>query len=235
MAGKLDLDKIKDEIDSRKKEKNMVSSRLGEGVGRGVAPRDEFLHGLMKSLTEGVPTPSLNLIKNVENSVAVKNGETAKHRISEAPTQVEQPRKKIDMSPERDEQLFADLEQKRKQTLAESIAGFTGGKTGNPTTPTVDYNGQQMLTSIPQNEAPTTGAQINEQVLIESVKEIVNGHLSENLGPIFEEAIKDTIIEMYAMERIKDVLNENRNLIKDVVVETIKEIQARTKAKQQSK
>jgi len=39
---------------------------------------------------------------------------------------------------------------------------------------------------------------------------------------------------MYAVERIQEVLNENRDLIKSVVVETIKEIQARSKAKAQS-
>ena len=50
------------------------------------------------------------------------------------------------------------------------------------------------------------------------MQQIVNGHLAENLGPIFEEAIKGTVIEMFAVERIQEVLKENKDLIKEVVV-----------------
>ena len=75
--------------------------------------------------------------------------------------------------------------------------------------------------------------QLNEAALVENVKNVVNGYLSENLGTVFEEAIKGTIIEMYAVERIQEVLNENRDLIKTVVVETIKEIRDKSKVKAQ--
>jgi hypothetical protein len=231
MAKGLDLNKIKAEIDIAKKEKNMVSSQLGESVGRGVAPRDEFLHGLITSLTTGSPTPSTNLIKVVENQAhAKRGGGIITHKIDEIATAAPQQKRTVEMSPERDEQLFADLEKKRKQTLAESIAGFTGGQS-TPTPPSINYNGQQMLTSLPATAANTGGMQINEAVLVESVKQIVNTHLTENLGPVFEEAIKGTIIEMYAVERIKEVLVENKDLITEVVKDVIREIQERAKAK----
>ena len=228
---KIDLNKLKDEIAKEKQSKNTVPSYLGESVSAGVAPRDEFLHGLVTSLTTGKATPASNLIKIVENTVSQKHDEVATHKINEIITP--QPRKKIEMSPERDEQLFADIESKRKQTLAESIEKYTASQSTTPTPPTINYNGQQLLTSIPATTQATTtqNVQINEAVLLESVKQIVNTHLTENLAPIFEEAIKGTIIEMYAIERIKDVLNENRDLIKKVVIETIKEIQAKNKAK----
>jgi len=234
---KIDLNKLKAEIANEKKSKYSTSSNLGESVG--AVPRDTFLHGLVKSLENGVETPSSNLIKVVENTVSQKKDGAPIHKINEtvAPRQQPEIRKKIDMSPERDDQLFADLEAKRKRTLVESIQNFNAGNTTvGATNPVVNYNGQKLLTSLPQQEAPaqTTGipsAQINEAVLIESVQQIVNSHLQQNLGPIFDEAIKGTIIEMYAIERIKGVLNENRDLIKDVVIQTIKEIQAKNKAK----
>ena len=47
MAKKLDLNKLRDEIDKEKQSRNMVPSKLGESAGRGVSPRDEFLTGLM--------------------------------------------------------------------------------------------------------------------------------------------------------------------------------------------
>ena len=83
---------------------------------------------------------------------------------------------------------------------------------------------------------PKTGQpmQINEGYLVENVKKIVDNYLIDNFGPVVEEAIKSTIIEMFAVERIKEVLTENREMIKTVVYETIKELQAKNKAKAQS-
>jgi len=230
MAKKLDLNKLRDEIDKEKQSRNMVPSKLGESAGRGVSPRDEFLTGLLQARETGTDTPASTLIKVVENKIAEKHGEIKKHVVNEA-APVQRPAK-VDMSPERDEQLFVDLETKRKQTLAESIEAFSSSQSTTPSAPSVDYNGKQFLTSAPAAPAgvPT---QLNEAALVEGVKNVVNEYLSENLGTVFEEAIKGTIIEMYAVERIKEVLNENRDLIKTVVVETIREIQAKNKAKAQ--
>ena len=242
MAKKLDLNKLKDEIHKEKQNRNIIPSQLGENVSTSAAPRDVFLNGLISSLHSGQETPASTLIKVVENKVAEKHGMVKRHIVNEtAVTPTPQATPIIDTSPDRDEQLYRDLEVKRKQTLAESISNFQNKAPATETPPTVNYGGQQFLTSAPTTTStptPTvqTGApiQINEAALVENVKNVVNGYLSENLGAVFEEAIKGTIIEMYAVERIKEVLNENRDLIKSVVVETIKEIQARSKAKAQS-
>jgi len=232
---KLDLNKLKTEIQNEKQNRNIVPSQLGENVGTGVRPRDEFLNGLITSLHSGRETPSSNLIKVVENKVSEKQGENIKHRVNEQPIK-QRPIKNMNTpSPERDEQLFADLEQKRKATLAESIGNFQGKHTtGNDTPSAVDFNGTQYLTSNPnagQQPVQNNLGQINEGALVESVKNTVNNYLTENLGSVFEDAIKSTIIEMYAVERIQEVLNENRDLIKSVVVETIREIRDKSKAK----
>ena len=235
MAKKLDLNKLKEEIHKEKQSRNVVPSQLGESVGTGVAPRDVFLHGLQASLKSGQENPASTLIKVVENKVADKHGEIKNHVVNEAPTAptaVATPTS----SPERDEQLFADLEKKRKQTLAESISNFQGNAPATPPAATANYNGTQYLTSAPAGTstvAAPAGAsmQINEAALVENVKDVVNGYLTENLGTVFEEAIKGTIIEMYAIERIQEVLNENKDLIKSVVIETIKEIRDKSKVK----
>lgn len=233
---KLDLNKLKDEIHKEKQNKNVVPSQLGEQVGTGVSPRDVFLHGLMQARETGQVTPSSQLIQVVENKVSEKHGEVKKHVVNETPTApVTTTTAPVGPSPDRDEQLFADLEKKRKSTLAESIEKFQGANPANTTTPpSVNFNGTQYLTTppvgAPMNEAPVQmPMQLNEAALVENVQNVVKGYLTENLGPIFEEAIKNTVIEMYAVERIKEVLNENRDLIKSVVVETIKEIRDRSK------
>jgi hypothetical protein len=213
----VNLNKLKEEIDIRKKEKNMVSSQLGENVGSGVAPRDTFLNGLITSLKTGNETASSNLIKLVENKVAAKQGETVRHNVDETKAvppasslhnAIPLDNQTVDMSPERDEQLFADLEIKRKQTLAESMQKYVGGA---PTNKPVQQRPQMNL---------------NEGYLVENVKKIVDNYLIENFGPIVEEAIKSTILELYAVERIKEVLQENKEMVKTVVREVIREIQA---------
>jgi len=235
MAKKLDLNKIRDEIDKEKQNRNIVPSRLGESVGKGVSARDVFLNDLLSARQSGFDTPATTLIKTVENKVAKKHGGIGKpHIINESQPQRPTHRPPtVDMSQDRDEKLFADLEKKNKQTLAESISSFQGKSPSNPQS--MNFGGTDYLTTppigTPMNNNNNISSQINEGALVENVRGVVNSYLSENLGGIFEEAIKGTIIEMYAVERIKEVLSENRDLIKSVVVETIREIQAKNKAK----
>ena len=69
---KPDLNKLRTEIDSRKRERNIASSPLGESTGANIAPRDAFLYELIRSHDTGVETPATDLIKLVENQVAIK-------------------------------------------------------------------------------------------------------------------------------------------------------------------
>jgi hypothetical protein len=224
----VDLNKLKKEIDVRKQEKNMNPSKLGESTGTGVAPRDAFLNGLITSLKTGSATPSTKLIQLVENKVAIKNKETVRHNVNESEVvTATQPRNipnnipvnkptNVDMSPERDELLWAEVERKKKQTLAESLEQYV-----NPSkTQTVG--------------APVPAMNLNEGYLVENVKKIVDNYLIENFGPVVEEAIKSTILELYAVERIKEVLQENKEMVKAVVIETIREIQAAANAKKKA-
>lgn len=210
---KPDLNKLKSEIANRRNEKTATID--------GVAPRDKFLNGLLESLHTGRETQASALVKTVDNTVAAKKKETARLPINEtvhvqhAPAQRPTP---IDMSPERDEQLWMEMENRRKQTLAESMQTYIHSP--NVGAPMVNSPVQQPMS-------------LNEQYLTENVTKIVNNYLVENFGPIVEEAIKSTILELYAVERIKEVLTENKEIIKTVVYETIRELQAKSKTKAQ--
>jgi hypothetical protein len=209
---KPDLNKLKTEIANRKNEKTMTID--------GVAPRDKFLYGLIESLNTGRESQSTTLVKTVDNTVAAKKKETARLPINEVmPVQtlpVQKPAV-VDMSPERDEQLWIEMERRRKQTLTESMQSYVQSPTVN----------------APMGNNMTKQMSLNEQYLTENVKGIVNNYLVENFGPIVEEAIKSTILELYAVERIKDVLTENKEIIKTVVYETIRELQTKSKTKVQ--
>lgn len=222
MNQKVNLNKLKEEIDTRKKQKSFGVSNPDEN-GSGIEPRHAFLHKLLESVKTGKETVATSIIKEVTNTAAKKSGDKLVHKPSNIPSQRMQPRTP-EMSPERDEQLYRDLEIKKNQTLGEAIQNFSGSKNvdtqhGN----TINFNGQELLTSIPKNSLNTL-ENVNEDVLVNSVKKIVNNHLVENLSPVLDEAIKSTIIEMYAVERIKEVLTENRELLKEVVYEVIREI-----------
>ena len=225
---KPDLNKLKTEIDNRKKERGIVAEHV---QGAGLLPKDVFLKELLTSLESGQETKATNLIKVVENTTAARFGEVVRHDVQPLVPQQRpaQPRNlnEVEMSPERDELLFAEFEKRRKSTLAESIEGFNRTAAPNP-----GYNQGYAQPQQQYGPPPTVAGvpMLNEQYLGESVKRIVNNYLIENFGPVVEEAIKSTILEMYAVERIKEVLNENKEMIKSVVIETIREIQAKNKA-----
>jgi hypothetical protein len=244
---KPDLNKLKEEIESRKREKNTTVAPTGEQFVGG-SPRDAFLYGLMQSLNTGSLTRTISNVKTLNEraeivNASIKTGKVTPEMVQKVqelknstavpviPQPVQQRQvnqggivlsEQVDMSPERDEQLFRDLEARRKagasSTLTESIESFK----------------KMPAIGAPMNNNSVGAPVLNETYLVENVKKVVNNYLAENLEPIFEEAIKSTIIEMYAVERIKEVLQENKEMVKSIVIETIKEIQAKAKAKAQS-
>lgn len=220
MAQSINLNMLKSEIDSRKKEKNQVSANVN-GVATTMPARDAFLSGLLESFQTGRDTHSSVVVKEVVNKVAEKAGENAPIRQQAnlpIQNQQSQPHRitNDDMSPERDEQLFLDLQKRRNSTLVESIQ---------------DLSKVPMIGAPMNNQVPSTPMQLNEAYLTESVKNIVNTYLVENFGPIIEESIKSSILEMYAAERIKAVLAENKEMVRTMVTEVIKEISDRQKAR----
>lgn len=203
MAKSINLEKLKEEIDSRTKEKG-----IKYGVNDGVTPKDKFLYGLLESLDHGHETQSTRLLKVVDNGASEILKEEKKYNVDEQAI-VNKPSKQQLTKEEirdREEQLYRDLENRRKMGLTDALS----------------RDNRNSGTNILQPKK-----QLNESYLTEDVKNIVNGYLSENFGLIVEESIKNVIIEMYAIERIKEVLNENRDLIKSVVIETIRELQAK--------
>jgi hypothetical protein len=222
MIKKPDLNKLQEEISARKKQKNMMSSSLGENVG--VPPKDTFLNGLLEAYRSGRETPSTNLIKKIDIKVAEKKDETPKMSAPRTiPRQVPQHPQAINeigevgMMPERDEQMYRDFQSKNK-TLVESIQEYINA-------PVV---GAPMRNQFSQGYVQQP-VQINEMFINENIKKAVNNYLAESLEPIIQEAFRDTIIEMYSVERIKEVLRENKEMVKGLVIEVIKEIQARNK------
>ena len=86
---------------------------------------------------------------------------------------------------------------------------------------------QQMLEKLSQNGykyAPNN-------VINEQVTQVTRELLNENFGKLFAEAMKNTIIENYKREVIKEAINDNRSYIEQIVRETIIDLQKKAQSK----
>jgi len=210
----IDLTKLKDEIHSRKNKKETIATNLGESNTATAVPKDSFLNELVVSLQTGQKSVATNVLKEVEHKAAIKAGEVrpdsgggtvaselGKHAGASIPTAP------VAGSNERDHLLFEELERKKKEMLS---------------------GGAANLSVTPQSpQAPQGGGVITEHKLYEAVDEVIK----DKFAHIVEHAMKDSIVEIYAVTRMKEVMDENRQLIKEVVIETIRELQAESKKK----
>ena len=210
----VNLSKLREEIDAKKKEKEKISRQLGEGTPTSM-PKDVFLDGLLKSVKTGQPSDSTNLIKMIEHKTAEKQGEapgtTAPVTSSQlsTPPNVQQPAvtTPVGQSPDRELLLYEELERKKRELLAGgAIAAYNQG------------------VNAPQQTVQTQQAPLNE--------EYVKGIINEQFVHIVEQAMRDTIVEIYATERIKEVLSESEDMIRGVVLKTIRELQNKKKKTQ---
>lgn len=215
MSNKFNLDTIKEEMATRRSERNSVSEQLGEPISNNQA-KDGFLNGLITSFKTGKETHSTKRIKLIENKVDIKEGKAPKFKENttiEDINTIESYNKNTNfLQNDRDELMYNDLSKKalkNGQTLSESLMSLTG-------------QGQQN--NLQQNRSDLNHSQLND-----GVKNIVNNYLAENFGFILEESIKNTLLEMYAVDRIKQVLIENKGLIKKIMYEILKENKSKEK------
>ena len=104
--------------------------------------------------------------------------------------------------------------------VADAISQFQNmGRVGAPMNNNSMLTEQQMMGNI-MGSAPA-------QIIVEQTQQILN----ENFGHLFAEAMKNSIIEAYKAEVIKSGLDENKEYIKEIVIETILELQKRNQSK----
>lgn len=210
MGQSIDLNNLKEEINRRKKDKGIVNEGSNDTVE--TAPKDGFLDGLLASLKTGKRNESTELIRMVENKAAEKNGE----KVPE-PTEYTQPiqpqKNNVHSTPptddySRESKLYEELERKHKE--------FYGGYHQPQNHP------QQNKQLVHGNN----GSGINESKLHESVINLI----TENAGVIVERALKDAVFDLFTEEKIKEVISENKKMIRGIVYEIIRELQQKKKS-----
>lgn len=213
----VDLSKLRKEIDSRKQEQVTQKQKTEH------APKDSFLNELLTSLKTGQPTNSSKRVKMVEQKAAEKTGEVnknssgnetmvdaiGKHSGNQNSTQMPS-EPQITGDDDRDNLLYEEYNRKMEEMFGKGAKNVMQPHQPNQT--------QNQLTSQPKQ-------QLNEEYLVGTVKKILN----ENFAPMVEEAMKDAIVEIYSVEKIKEVIQENESLIKGIVINTIRELQKKKK------
>lgn len=220
---KVNLDKLHNEIEQRKKEQ-MKTFGVNEGSGfTGGQPKDAFLHKLLTSLDSGVESESTQKLKMVENLVAEKAGEKPVHRVKNV-----QPKRQIptpeplDEDMDREDLLWENLQKGRSSTLAGSIESFSGNQQPNW--------GQYPQYQHPQyQQQPNYQQPINEGHIVNLVENIIGKYIGENFSRVIEDSIKGVVFDMYASERIKEALEENRDILKKEILLTLKELSQKKK------
>lgn len=206
------LGALKEEIKNRKQGKMKVAENAGLPVN-GKEPKDAFLKELLESLKQGQPGRATNKIKLVEQKTAQVSGEPVRagsggQPMSQAivdpnPSPVAAPTDGED----RDARLYEEME-RRKRELQQNRGHLN--ETG--------------LTAPP--------AQAQHGVSLDEgyVNEVVARAINENVSYLVEQAMKDTIIEIYVGERMKETIMENEKMIENIVIETIRKLQKKKPA-----
>ena len=204
-SNKIDLEKIKGVLEERKKES--AATRPAELN----IPKDNFLFELETSLRSGNESRATNRIKLIENKASVNTKGAPIHDVKlTQPTQSQarpQAPRGIGEDAERDELMYREFNNKvntRNSGLSTAINEFAG-----------------------QNQKSGTPQMLNEEYINEAVNKRVVEYLNENLGAIFEEAIKETMLEMFAREHINSVLGESKDTLKTLLREIINENKAK--------
>ncbi len=203
----VNLDKLKEEIDKRK------STQKPSGGGSSNKSRS-FINELLESFETGAHTKSVDKIKEVSNKAVdylKGGGEEKPFKTFKPQPQKQRISEEYYDDNDREKKLFDSFGIKNKQTLADALEERIRG-------------GQNK--TIDQGEQPK---HLNEQYLNEKIDDRVNDFLINNVGDIFNESIKSIILEYFAKEKIKEVLSENKDLIRESVIGVIKEIQKKKK------
>ena len=249
----VNLEAIRKEIDSRKKEVGIINED-----GSKVKPRDLFLNDLVTAIKTKTPNRAVEKIKIVENaSKGVSVGGNVSEGVSMAGTfesdgsvntmlmsksksgvidpylldNVETPQSNVKIKqPNNDTVVDSSLTKLRNQTQENLKKYYNQAGLIN------EYNtiGTIGNTAVPQyvNQPNQTGL-INPNMLLEQINNatnnIVTSFMNENFSSIVQEALKNTIVEIYSVERVKKVLSENKDIIENAVIEVIKKLQERKK------
>ena len=247
-----DIKGIEKLIDERKAEQTNKQIALGESVGVTTAADNE-LHELVNALNQRNPhSKVVNKMKVVEHrakNIDPKTGanynapldeNTIKHITSATP---KNPQKKP--APVMHESVGGgagtmrnDLASKERDDMMFNNFRSAANNNGNIYDVAQSYNSSGIINEYnsgmrqPQQNMQLPMGGINPQIIQEQIGNHTVNFINEHFVNLADKALKNHIIETYAVDRVKKVLMEQmKPVIKEMVIETIREIQNKNKQK----
>jgi len=253
----LNLDKLKEEISNSKQQNNQA-----------VQPKDLFLHGIMEAWKTGRPNQATNIIKNVDYKTEIKQSQkggpvlgsdktlnpdimqhvinesensTSFNNINEVNTAQQNNNLKLSVNKlnenvDRDELLDAEQDRRIREykKIYQNYPGLP-----NAWLPPENKNLNENNASYKNNMQESMPTMINEEV-INGIEQRIFNNINENLVFELKDVLKNTIIELYTIDKIKNtllenteitkkIINDNKQIIKQIIIETIKELQNKSK------
>ena len=216
----LDVSKLREEID-RRKSNSLVKNE-------GFVPKDKFLSDLRKSLLTGTNTESVDKIKIVANEASKRAGIASRREGLDFDVKETPPFSNVGVAKPKRTIVTEHEDEDREYLLNRSHQNKGGGST------LAEALEGQMKKEYPQYSQQRAGEiqhpqNINEQYLINKIDARVTDFLVENVGQIFTESMKSILLEQFSKEKLKEVLFENKDVLRKAVIEVIRDIQNKSK------
>ena len=192
----------KAELEKIKLEKLNERKENSEKTNNPNFSKNDFLLGLLNAVNTGKPNNVTEAVKIVDNKVAKDLGEVSVHKTNNQMIES----KSADSDFDREEVYWSQIEKKKQSIINETLKN-------KPIQPT--YN--------------TNKSVINESLLTENLKNQIHTYLIENVNNHIQEGIIKTVLELYASDKIKEVIKENADISENIVYQTIRKIQAKNK------
>lgn len=226
----MDYEKIKEGIDKRKTQMSVEQPTRQMSGGN----KDHFLHELLESVNTKRPTEAVKKLKTIDRAAENKRRANAglppkefndNDYVPSAPERrkesYSEPRLSEEHLRERDDLFEQNLNKRQSsKSMTEELAQYAGNTGYNN-----QHYPQQGQYNYPQGQPQSPN------ILIEQATNITHQFMNENFAGIVHEAMKSTIVEEYKQERVNKALRENREIIKEIVIDIIKEIQSKSKKK----
>jgi len=212
---KIDLNKLREEIDTRKSQQNITNKQLGYNVKQ---PKKRFLQGLIEGYQNMKETDEVKHVKKVvHRSDEMAGGDISKHISPKPKAQPKQnyipPQAPVNeynippqQSPERDNDLYSEIERRTRQY------NQSAGKQLYPEN-AQQYN-QYLQQSQPLYQPNTNGS------FEDSVVAVMEKYFGNNMVTI----LQSIITNMFTDEKVRNGIINNEDVIREMVINTIKDL-----------
>lgn len=238
----MDYNSLREEIDQRKKQQNEKNNILGEKISV-KQTGDQFLRELMHSTNTGQETNASVKVKQVDRVAESKI--TGKEIDPNLLNHISKPQNtQTEVRTASQDAKMAEVKRIQEMNrnnsnsnytlnnnsgIADAIAQYTNTPQVGAPMSTNLLTEEQMLAKYRTNSGITNSPPntfINEQVT-----NVARELLNENFGKLYAEAMKNSIIETYKAQVIKEAINENRGYIEQIVRDTIIDLQRKAQSK----